>query len=187
MQPYTVYLLSTGKIQGTGYSKDPASEIDSTTGYILGIYSPEEYQIENGVAVTLVLTSAEQDKIFLKTRNHYKYLVNLDVGIARKKYITDIPGQENVYKQKESEALAYIANPNIAASSIPHISKEVGITAPDLASVAAVILGLADFFVAKSADIEELRITTISLIESATTVSELDTILENFYTNLSTM
>ena len=184
--PYTLYDTATQRILGTGHSKDPSIEPGPGQAVLEGIYSPELYQVDAGVAVPLVRTPEEESGLLSKARAHAKYLVNLEVGQERAKYITVIPGQDGVYKQKQTEAELYQADNTIADIEIPHIVREVGITAPDKASVAAVILGLADYWIDKSAAFEEVRLNYQALMDSTTTVSEVDTTMEAFRTALAT-
>jgi len=186
LQAYTLYNPNTKRILGTGYSKDPNVEPDAGQAVVLGIYDPEVYQINNGVAEPLVRSTTEATAIVAHTRTHAKYLVNLEIGQERAKYITVIPGQDGVYKQKQTEAQLYMANNSVADVEIPHIVREVGITGPDKAAVAGVILGLADFWINKSAAFEEVRLEYRALLDAAATVSEIDTIMGNFRTALST-
>jgi len=180
LQAYTLYDPVTKRVLGTGYSKDPDAEPDAGQAVILGTYPPDEYQIDNGVAEALVRTTGELTAIIDRARFHAKYLINLEVGQERAKYITVIPGQDGVYQQKQTEALAYQANNAIADVEIPHIVREVGITGPDKSTVAAIILGLADFWIGKSAAFEEVRLNHQALMDATTTVAEVDTALDNF-------
>ncbi|OIN06066.1 hypothetical protein BFS86_19855 [Shewanella algae] len=68
-----------------------------------------------------------------------KSQIDADAEIERLKYITTGAGQSMTYSQKSAEALAYLSASNPIASDYPLLSAEVGITAKDIAGVAAVV------------------------------------------------
>ncbi|WP_288994726.1 hypothetical protein [uncultured Gemmobacter sp.] len=96
------------------------------------------------------------------------------VTAARAALITDLPGQSMIYLAKEAEARAWMADPTPDPAAYPLLSAELGITAPDAASLAQIWLNLATLWRSTAADLEALRLTTIAAIDAATTLEEVD-------------
>lgn len=94
------------------------------------------------------------------------------VTAARAALITDLPGQSMIYLAKEAEARAWIADPTPDPAAYPLLSAELGITAPDGASLAQIWLNLATLWRSTAADLEALRLTTRAAIDAATTLEE---------------
>jgi hypothetical protein len=90
----------------------------------------------------------------------------------RQRYLTPGAGQALVYERKRAEAerMATDADPQPAA--YPLLAAEVGITAPTLAEVGAVVRGLADQWTAAAAAIEAARLAAKAAIAAATTPPE---------------
>lgn len=94
------------------------------------------------------------------------------VTAARAALITDLPGQSMIYLAKEAEARAWIADPTPDPAAYPLLSAELGITAPDGASLAQIWLNLATLWRSTAADLEALRLTASAAIDAATTPEE---------------
>lgn len=94
------------------------------------------------------------------------------VTAARAALITDLPGQSMIYLAKEAEARAWMADPTPDPAAYPLLSAELGITAPDGASLAQIWLNLATLWRSTAADLEALRLTTRAAIDAATTLEE---------------
>jgi len=94
------------------------------------------------------------------------------VTAARAALITDLPGQSMIYLAKEAEARAWMADPTPDPAAYPLLSAELGITAPDGASLAQIWLNLATLWRSTAADLEALRLSTRAAIDAATTVEE---------------
>lgn len=94
------------------------------------------------------------------------------VTAARAALITDLPGQSMIYLAKEAEARAWMADPTPDPAAYPLLSAELGITAPDGASLAQIWLNLATLWRSTAADLEALRLTASAAIDAATTVEE---------------
>jgi hypothetical protein len=94
------------------------------------------------------------------------------VTAARAALITDLPGQSMIYLAKEAEARAWMADPTPDPAAYPLLSAELGITAPDAASLAQIWLNLATLWRSTAADLEALRLTTRAAIDAATTPEE---------------
>ena len=79
---------------------------------------------------------------------------------ARKRFITDLPGQDMIYLRKEQEAKAFLlANPTPSdLTPYPFIANEVGVTAPTAYGVAQVFSGLAAAWLYVGSELEGIRI-----------------------------
>ena len=94
------------------------------------------------------------------------------VATARAGLITDLPGQSMIYLAKEAEAARWAADPAPDLASYPLIAAEIGITAPDAASLVQIWLNMAALWRSAAADLEALRLTTRAAIDAAETVDE---------------
>ena len=74
-----------------------------------------------------------------------------------------------IYLAKEAEARAWIADPAPDPANYPLLSAEVGITAPDAASLAQLWLNMAVLWRAAAAQLEALRMTIGAAIDAAET------------------
>ena len=99
------------------------------------------------------------------------------VTAARAALITDLPGQSMIYLAKEAEARAWIADPTPDPVAYPLLSAELGITAPDGASLAQIWLNLATLWRSTAADLEALRLTASAAIDAATTPEEVGAVM----------
>jgi hypothetical protein len=88
---------------------------------------------------------------------------------VRLRIVTPGSGQAMAYQQKYEEALAFVADPTVDPSEVPHIYGEVGITAPTAAEVAQVILNLRSMWRDVSAQLEHLRLSAKQTVENAVT------------------
>lgn len=94
------------------------------------------------------------------------------VAAARAAMITTLPGQDMIYLAKEAEARAWIADPAPDPAAYPLIVAEIGITAPDAASLAQLWLNLAALWRSRAAQLEALRLSVGAAIDAAGTVEE---------------
>jgi hypothetical protein len=95
--------------------------------------------------------------------------VNARAGRARRRFITVIPGQEMIYLAKEAEARRYVEAVPVPGTldDFPFLAAEVGITAPDAATLADVWLLMAAELRAVGAQIEHLRLGAVADIDVA--------------------
>lgn len=105
--------------------------------------------------------------------------VNQLASIARKNYVTDIPGQEMLYMAKEFEAIKYIASGTTDLSEYPLIAAEVGITAPSAYELAQLWVNLGSVWRSIAAQIENKRMSIISSISSSQTENDIENILKS--------
>ena len=112
--------------------------------------------------------------------------VNAAIDGVRRSFITPIAGQSMIYLEKEAEALAYVAaDPEPATlegweAGYPFSASEVGATAPTPYEVAQVYLNLAAQWRAAGAQLENLRIGTITAVNAAATVWEIEAAMTDF-------
>ena len=89
--------------------------------------------------------------------------------VTRSKFITALPAQDMIYLRKESEALAYVADPAPDMADYPFLSSEIGVTAPDAWSVAQVWLYMSAMWRGIAAQLEGIRLSAVMAIEQAST------------------
>jgi hypothetical protein len=86
-------------------------------------------------------------------------------GVARRRFITEVPGQQAVYMMKLAEARAVAADPGAAA---PHIHSEAAATGCTAVEVAAAVIARADLWNAVlSPAIEAARIGGKAAVSAA--------------------
>ena len=101
--------------------------------------------------------------------------VNQMIGETRKKYITDIAGQESTYREKEEQARAYLAaDPEpVDLKEYRMIQREVDATGWTPYQAAQVVLAIADQWRTLAADVEGLRRGYTVQVEAATSKAEI--------------
>lgn len=104
-------------------------------------------------------------------------IVNRRAGEVRAGFVTDILGQEMLYKTKEEEARAYVADPAPDIANYPLIQGEIGITAPDGYQLAQLWLNMSVQWKQIAAQIETARLGAIAQIETATSRAQIDAIV----------
>jgi hypothetical protein len=96
--------------------------------------------------------------------------------VERLKYITGSAGQAMTYQQKSDEPKRYIAanasDTPINVPDYPLLSAEVGITAPTLSEVAAVVNAAFLQWQVIGGAIEAIRLGTKAAIDAAGTIAE---------------
>lgn len=102
--------------------------------------------------------------------------IDLTTGTVRLRYITDIPGQDMVYQEKHAQAVAFVAAnyPTETLSDYPFIQVEAAAKNITPKQVADTIIATKSAWVAKSAEIEQIRITGKLNIIAATTVEDIE-------------
>lgn len=94
--------------------------------------------------------------------------INTAAGQARQRFITDLPGQEMIYKAKLDEAQRYVSGPEPAnLDGFPLIAAEVGITAQNAYQIAVIWLWMAEVWIRAAAQIEAIRLSGIAAVQSA--------------------
>lgn len=115
--------------------------------------------------------------------------VNLVIGRARALFITDTPGQQMTYLAKQTESKELLAMPAEPAdpSIFPFLYAEIGITGPDITTVAQTVLNLAYQWGLLGSSMEKIRMGANAEIAAVTTRAELLTIQSIFKTNLGNL
>ncbi|MDF3383371.1 MULTISPECIES: hypothetical protein [unclassified Sulfitobacter] len=116
--------------------------------------------------------------------------INRQTGAVRCRFITDIPGQQMIYADKEAEARAFVdLQPDPLESSadmsrFPFIEKEIGTTAPTAYEVAQVFLNLAAQWRVVGADLEALRVRYNNRVYASVSQAEIDQLMADFSADL---
>ncbi|MCB5412297.1 hypothetical protein [Pseudogemmobacter faecipullorum] len=105
-------------------------------------------------------------------------------GDLRRRFITDLPGQDMVYLEKRSEAVAFLSDPDPAPLLFPMVFAEVGITADTPDGVAQVWLNMSDIWRNVSTVIEAATLRASRLVEEAATTAQLDAALAQMQADL---
>jgi hypothetical protein len=98
-------------------------------------------------------------------------LVNVAAGDFRKRYITDIPGQQDTYIAKEAEARAWTSGAD--TSQFPYLACEAAATNMTVDAVAALVLATAEAWRALDPKIEGRRRGATVAIDAATNIAEI--------------
>lgn len=109
--------------------------------------------------------------------------IDIQAGLTRLKYITDVPGQAETYLQKAQDATNYkVANyPSDNITNYPYVAGYAialyGATPTPLQyqTAADIILEMQAAWIAKGAQIEQARSTGKVLVEMASTIDAINT------------
>jgi len=99
-------------------------------------------------------------------------VVDARAETERLKYITPGSGQAMTYQQKADEARRFVAAEAPVAADYPMLSGEVGVTADDIAGVAAVVKAAHEGWQVIGAAIEGVRLRAKKAINQAATVED---------------
>jgi hypothetical protein len=116
--------------------------------------------------------------------------INAAVGTLRRRFVTDIPGQEAIYLEKRAEARAYVAQATQAGApsdlaEYPLLAGEIGVTAPDAWQLAQVWLNRAELFRRVGAATETHRLRALAALATAPDRKTIETIQTTFTEALS--
>lgn len=101
-------------------------------------------------------------------RQAAKSKINTEAGKFRLNFITDAPGQDLVYRDKQAQAQAYLADPDIPDDAIPGIVSEVGTSSGSTKyEVAQVIVNMAARWQVASSKIERMRCLALQAVDDA--------------------
>lgn len=145
--------------------------------FIIGrnVSDPTLYTVdanEDFVPLSLPTPSLEQLKAAAKEQIDYA------AGVERSNIGSQGYGQEMTYLAKEAEAKEVLADPSPVAANYPMIAAEVGITGPDLAAVASLVVSMASQWRVAAGAIEAVRMAAKASISAATSEAEIGTIIE---------
>lgn len=106
--------------------------------------------------------------------------INAATDVARRRFITDIAGQDMIYLEKEREAVSYVALASEPAdhAQYPFIGAEVLATGFTAYQVAQITLYKASLWRVVGAQIETLRIA--ALAEVAVSVGDISEIVADY-------
>lgn len=132
--------------------------------------SLSDWQVVDGVLVRASIAEEIQNALTE---------INRHVGIARLRFISDIPGQGMIYLDKEREALAYLAtSPEPSnADGFPWIKREIGVTGTSPYEVAQVFVNMAAMWRYIGPELEGLRLETAEAVKNASTETEIKAIV----------
>ena len=101
--------------------------------------------------------------------------VNAAAAQVRARYVTEIPGQEMIYLEKEAEARRYLAADPAPSDlqTFPFLAAETGVTAANAAEVAQTYLDRAAQYRQAGAALEAIRMQAITGIRAAATRAEI--------------
>ncbi len=103
--------------------------------------------------------------------------VDTDAETARHRYITPGSGQAMVYLEKANEAAAYQAAQNPIDTDYPLIKAEADSLSLSLATFVAIVIQNRDIWKTAAAEIEATRAAAKAAINTAQTITEIETIL----------
>jgi len=124
-------------------------------------------------------TSIESELISLKNEV-YSY-IDETIGTIRLKFITDLPGQDSVYRMQEEEAIAYLKDeankgendPELDPSNYVAIYHQIGLVAPTAYEIAQLWVNKANLTRSEGAKIEALRQGAKNTVADATTKADI--------------
>jgi hypothetical protein len=125
-----------------------------------------------------IVDSSAEPPALADVKVRLKTSIDAAAETERLKYITGGSGQAMTYQQKADEAKRYFAAVEAGgapeASDYPLLSAEVGITAPTLGEVAAVVNNAFLQWQIIGGAIEAVRLGTKAAIDAAATIAEAD-------------
>ncbi len=157
----------TGVVDGWG--DIPASQIpfQAYEGMTVLECGPETVQKE----VINNRTSIGVDLDWLK--QSLRAMVDMNCGLYRTQFITDIPGQSYAYNKKESEAINWVVGDDVAnPQKYPFLIAEAEALGVSVADVRQSIVSKIDEVAPKMAKIEAIRISAKSAISNSQNISE---------------
>lgn len=99
--------------------------------------------------------------------------IDTQAGETRKRFITEVPGQEMTYMRKETEARAYVAAHGPKAADYPLLSAEASVKEVALLDLANTVIANANAWSVVGAQIEALRIGAKDAVSKAKTVQQM--------------
>lgn len=199
----SIFNILTGEIVDNCFI--PEEDIDANIGegqsYLIGNYPMNEYYVKGGLPVMYPPRSNPQysydydneqwfdarssEQIVAQfegyRRSKLNY-VNQTIGQIRSTFVTILPAQDMIYQQKEAEAIAYLNDPASEPdlNNYPFIAAEIGTTAPAANDVAQVYMNLAHQLRVVVAGLEQIRLSAIVAIETASDQVGIDLAVADF-------
>lgn len=131
---------------------------------------------------------AEQHILLETARIEARSEIDKAAGNARARYITTIPGQQEVYREKFDEAIDYLTNNDDSKypdEDYPLLLVETAIRGIDMRSFAEEIINLKKQWVKKMASIEDLRLSGKYGVESCETLTEINRLKSTYIHKLN--
>lgn len=141
--------------------RDPAGQLINTI--IVPADQVSVFTPEGGTAVSV--SKIDRSLSLMKAAAHDRLFSA--IAAARRKLVTELPGQEMIYLRKEDEAKRIIADPDPQAISYPILAGEVGLLAPTLYQAAQIILWKSAVWQAIAAALEAYRFRQTALIDAS--------------------
>jgi hypothetical protein len=165
---FVFYKIDTGNIvftiEGESYPEHLVSE---TTGVI------ETTEPLGDIACWQVVEGALVKVTLEPIKAAYLERIRQAIADVRVNFITDIVGQDSIYKAKRDEAARYIADPAPDLANYPFIKWEIGLTAPTGYELAQTWLYMNESLEPIAAQLENIRLTATYVIEAASTEEEI--------------
>jgi hypothetical protein len=132
-------------------------------------------------------SQTSKDLELAKLRKSADQRVNKLIGDTRLNYITDIPGQQIIYANKEQEARDYLSlqTPPNDLAEYPFIDREITATGLSAQAVAQMFSNLAFQWRQVGSALEGLRIGYIQSISQASTKDEIEILLTDLKATLA--
>lgn len=124
--------------------------------------------------ITLNRTAASQATELASIKAVAISHVNEIIATRRLDFITDGPGQEMIYREKVAEAARYLEELPGDLTAYPFLAAEVGVSAPDAASLAALWLAKSAEWKLIGGQLEALRHGALIAIEAAANQAGID-------------
>jgi hypothetical protein len=137
--------------------------------------------------ISVTRSQASKDAELARHKQEAIDKINTYAGQVRLKFITNLPGQDLIYKAKEEEALRYLTTDPAPLTLVdfPMISAEVGVSAPTAYELAQLWANLSVMWRVASGEIEARRLTAIASVSSATQKITVDNSISEGLNNLA--
>lgn len=116
--------------------------------------------------------------------------VNDEIGRIRTRFITDLPGQGEIYQRKLKTAQDYLSfdpHPPATLDDFPALQAEVGLTADTPQQLAQIWLNMAYAWESIADTLETARLTAKANLDAATTLAEIETVMNTLDATLAAL
>lgn len=140
------------------------------------------------MAVAITRTQTGIDREIAKRNAAARESVNGMFRAKREEYVTDLPGQDAMYRAKYDEAADFLAQSPEPTdlSPYPWMAQEVGVTAPTAYELAQLWVNLNQLWgTVVGPQLEGIRQQTVAAISAASSDAEIETILHSLRDTLA--
>lgn len=132
--------------------------------------------------IVLSRSAASRAAEIARLRADGRAAINAATHAARKELITDIAGQDMVYREKELEAVKYLAaSPEpVDLKPFPFLSAEAAARGISVYQLSQIVLFMADRWRDLGPKVEALRVSFGDAVDAAETPSEIDGLVADF-------